>query len=163
MSLPWIIHGQLFGLAASVYLAESPLPIEDLARSDVVTADPETPVADLAATMDQAGVGCLVITDGDTPVGIVTDRDLTVRVLAGGRDQTGLTAENVMTEDLLTVERDAGFYEATTMLAEHGVRRLPVRTGDDLVWIITGDDFTELLADEQAQFADVIRAQRPEY
>ncbi|MFA9516207.1 CBS domain-containing protein [Halopenitus sp. H-Gu1] len=139
------------------------MPIEDLARSDVVTADPETSVAGLAATMDEEGVGSIVITSGDAPVGIVTDRDLTVRVLGEGVDPAGQTAEDVMTSDLCTVESNAGFYEASNLMAENGIRRLPVCEGDSLVGIITADDLNELLADEQQQFAEIIRAQRPEY
>lgn len=109
------------------------MPVEDLARSHVVTADRDTSVADLATTMDDESVGSVVITDGDTPVGIVTDRDLTVRVIAGGLDPTDLTAEDVMTSDLSTVERNAGFYEAAELMAEHGIRRLPICEGDALV------------------------------
>jgi CBS domain-containing protein len=139
------------------------MPIEDLARSDVVTADPETSVADLATTMDGESVGSIVITNGDAPVGIVTDRDLTVRVLGGELDPAGQTAEDVMTGDLCTIERGAGFYEAANLMAENGIRRLPVCEGDSLVGIITSDDLTELLADEQQKFAEVVRAQRPEY
>lgn len=139
------------------------MPIDDLARSDVVTADRETAIADLAATMDDADVGCVVITDGETPVGIVTDRDLTVRVLATGDDPDELTAEDVMSEDLLTIERTAGFYEAADLMSDNGIRRLPVSDDDALVGIITADDLTELLADEEQKLAEIIRAQRPEY
>jgi signal-transduction protein with cAMP-binding, CBS, and nucleotidyltransferase domain len=139
------------------------MPLEDLARSDAVTADPETPVAELAATMDEESVGSVVITNDETPVGIVTDRDLTVRVLGEEVDPTDQTADDVMTEDLCTAEPDAGFYEATNLMANHGVRRLPICEGDTLVGIISADDMTELLADEQQQLGDVIRAQRPEY
>jgi CBS domain-containing protein len=139
------------------------MPIGDLARSDVVTASPETAVADLAATMDEENVGSIVITDGETPVGIVTDRDLTVRVLGAGGDPSEWTAGDVMTDDLETVERGAGFYEAATQMAEHGIRRLPVCEGETLVGIITADDLTELLADEQQHLGDIVRAQRPEY
>lgn len=139
------------------------MPIEDLARSDVVTANRETPVVDLAETMGAENVGCIVITDGETPVGIVTDRDLTVRVLGDGEDPADTLAADVMTEDLCTVEPAAGFYEVAELMAEHGIRRLPVCEGDTLVGIITGDDLNELLADEHQHFADVIRAQRPAY
>ncbi|SFG41695.1 CBS domain-containing protein [Halopelagius inordinatus] len=139
------------------------MPIEDLARSDVVTGDSDTPVTDLAATMDEENVGSIVITDGETPVGIVTDRDLAVRVLGEERSPSEQTAEDVMTADLCTAESDTGFYEATDLMAEHGIRRLPICEGESLVGIITGDDLNELLADEHQQFADVIRAQRPEY
>lgn len=139
------------------------MPIEDLARSDAVTAAPETPVAELAATMDKENVGSVVITDDGTPAGIVTDRDLTVRVLGAEIDPAQQTAEDVMTDDLCTAEPDAGFYEAAAMMAEHGIRRLPVCEGDTLVGIIAADDITELLADEQQHLGDIIRAQRPEY
>ncbi|QHS17462.1 CBS domain-containing protein [haloarchaeon 3A1-DGR] len=139
------------------------MPVEDLARSDAVTADPNTPVAELAATMDEENVGSVVITDDDTPVGIVTDRDLTVRVLGEEVDPADRTAEDVMTDDLRTTEPGAGFYEVTNLMAEHGIRRLPIREDDALVGIITADDMTELLADEQQQFGEIIRAQRPEY
>lgn len=139
------------------------MPIDDLARSEVVTADPETPVADLAATMEAESVGSVVVTNDETPVGIVTDRDLALRALREGDDPGEGTAESVMSDDLRTIERDAGFYEATTLMADHGVRRLPVCEGDTLVGIVTADDLSELIADEQQQLAEVIRAQRPEY
>jgi CBS domain-containing protein len=139
------------------------MPIEDLARSDAVTADPETATVELAATMDEENVGSVVITNNETPVGIVTDRDLTIRVLGREVDPAEQTAEDVMTDDLCTTEPDAGFYEAATLMADHGIRRLPICDGDTLVGIITADDITELLADEQQHLGDIIRAQRPEY
>lgn len=139
------------------------MPIDDLARSDAVTADPETPVAALAATMDEENVGSVVITEGETPVGIVTDRDLAVRVLGAEADPAAHVAADVMTKNLCTIERSAGFYDAADLMAEYGVRRLPVCEGDTLVGIITADDMTELLADEQQQLSMVVRAQRPKY
>lgn len=139
------------------------MPIEDLARTEVVTAASTTPVTELAKTMENEDVGSVVITDGDEPIGIVTDRDLTLRVIGEGADSSTLTAEDVMTADLTAIESGAGFYEAADLMAENGVRRLPVLEGDALVGIITADDLTELLADEQQHMAEIIRAQRPEY
>ncbi len=139
------------------------MPVDDLARSDVVTAETDTPVAELASTMADEGVGSIVVTDGDEPVGIVTDRDLTVRVLASGDDPDDLVAEDVMSGDLATVDTDAGFYEVADLMSEHGVRRVPVVEDGDLAGIITFDDITELLGDEQQHVADIVRAQRPPY
>jgi len=138
------------------------MPVTDLARSDVVTAGLETPVPDLAERTADESVGSIVITDGDEPTGMITDRDLAVRALTDVAP-TDLVAENVMSEDLVTAPADAGFYEATEQMSEHGVRRLPVTDDGTLVGIVTADDPHELLADEQKQFADVIRAQRPVY
>lgn len=139
------------------------MPIEDLARSDVVTAGTETTVTELATIMNEENVGSIVITEEEAPVGIVTDRDLTVRVLAedGNGDQP---AGDVMSEDLCTIDSGKGFYEAADLMSERGIRRLPVCDADgNLTGIITTDDMTELLADEQQQLAGVIRAQRPPY
>ncbi|MEF8814947.1 MAG: CBS domain-containing protein [Halovenus sp.] len=140
------------------------MPIEDLAREDVVSASPETPVTDLARQMRDENVGSVVITNDDIPTGIVTDRDLTTRVLAEETASTDQTADDVMSTDLCAVGPDAGFYEAAQVMSENGVRRLPVcDEADELVGIITADDLTELLADENQQLAAVIQSQRPEY
>ncbi len=140
------------------------MPIQDLARSDVVTASKETAVAALAEQMADERVGSVVIAEDKKPVGIVTDRDLALRCVAEEADPTELTAENVMTEDVHTVEQDAGFYDAVGRMSENGIRRLPVTDDDNtLVGILTTDDLEELLADEHNELADVIRAQRPPY
>lgn len=140
------------------------MPIENLARSRVVTASEDEPVEDIARTMDDEDVGSVVITDGDEPVGIVTDRDLATRVLGDGHDPTETSAGDVMSDGLETIERGDGFYQAAERMSERGVRRLPVTDSDgSLNGIITADDFTELLADEHAQLSSIIQAQRPEY
>ena len=140
------------------------MPIQDLARDDVIRAEPETPIAELAQQMRDENVGSVVITNGETPVGIATDRDLTVRTIAEETDPSEQTAEDVMSADLCSVDPDAGFYEAAQAMSENGVRRLPIcNDSDELVGIITADDLTELLADESEQLAEVIRAQRPAY
>ncbi|MDH5021480.1 CBS domain-containing protein [Halobacterium rubrum] len=140
------------------------MPVSDLARDDVVTVDPSTPVTEIASTMARADVGSVLVTSSGQPVGIVTDRDLTVRVLPDAGDPTSLTAEDVMSDDLHVVDDNAGFFEAAETMSDHGVRRLPVIDGDgDLAGIITIDDLTELLADEEQHVAEVLRAQRPPY
>ena len=140
------------------------MPVEELARSEVVTVEPEISVSEVASKLKNEGVGSVVVTEGSQPVGILTDRDLVVRVISEGRDASELTAENIMSENLCTAKPDDGFAEAARMMSENGVRRLPIcDDGGDLQGIITADDMTELLADEQQQLADVIRAQRPSY
>ncbi|MFP8952623.1 CBS domain-containing protein [Natrialbaceae archaeon A-arb3/5] len=140
------------------------MPIENLARSDVVTAQEDESVQELATRMDDSHVGCVVITDGDEPAGIVTDRDLATRVLGDGMDPADTTAADVMSDDLTTANHTDGFYRATELMSEHGIRRLPVCNDDnELVGIITSDDLNELLADEHMQLSDVIQAQRPAY
>lgn len=140
------------------------MPIEDLAREDVVSAAPETPIAELARQMWDENVGSVVITNDDSPIGIATDRDLAIRTVAEETNPKGQTAEDVMSTDLCSVGPEAGFYEAAQAMSENSVRRLPIcNENDELVGIITADDLTELLAEENEQLALVIRTQRPAY
>lgn len=140
------------------------MPVEHLARSDVITASTDESVRELATMMDEKGVGSVVITDGDEPIGIVTDRDLAMGVIGAAEDPDGKTAEDVMSTDLCTIDADGGFYEATELMSEHGIRRLPVvGSNGELSGIITVDDLNELLADEHQHLASVIQAQRPPY
>lgn len=140
------------------------MPIQDLARDDVVSTSPDASVPELAQLMRDENVGSVVIRSDESPVGIATDRDLTTRVLAEEIDPIDQTAEDVMSGDLCTVGPDAGFYEAAEVMSDNGIRRLPVCTEDDeLLGIITADDLTELLAEENGQLASVIQAQRPSY
>lgn len=108
----------------TVNLRVTHVPFDHLARTDVVVTPPDTPVAELAAKMGSQRVGNVIITEGDSPVGIVTDRDITLRALTEEEPQTGMTARDLMTTDLCTATPDVGFYEATSMMAEHGVCRL---------------------------------------
>ncbi len=140
------------------------MAVQQLARTEVVTAETDTPVTELAERMREDNVGSVVVTDGDRPVGIVTDRDLTLRVLAAEADPAAHTAGDVMTTDLCTAGPATGFYEAAELMSEHGVRRLPVCDEEDrLVGIVTTDDMTELLAEENQHLASVVQAQRSPY
>lgn len=139
------------------------MPVDDLARGDVVTAETDATAGELASKMADEAVGSIVVVDGDDPVGIVTDRDLTLRVLGEQADAEDVVAGDVMSDGLQTVEVDDGFYEVAAVMSDNGIRRVPVVEDDELAGIITFDDVVELLADEQQHIADIVRAQRPPY
>lgn len=140
------------------------MPLQTLARDEVVHASPDTSVTELAKQMRDETVGSVVITNGNSPVGIVTDRDLTTRVVAENGSGDALTAEDVMTSDITWADADIGLYEAGELMSEHGIRRLPIcNDSDELCGIISADDIIELLADEQRHLASVVQAQRPPY
>lgn len=139
------------------------MTLADLARTEVVTTTPHATAPDLARTLRDENVGCVVVTDEERPVGIVTDRDLAVRVLADEADPTETTAQDVMTADPTTVDIDTGLFELTEVMEDHGVRRMPVVDGDTLAGIITLDDVNQLLIDELDNLGDVIEAESPPY
>ena len=139
------------------------MTVGDLARSDVVTADPETTVSELAFTMANERVGSVVVTEGDEVVGIVTDRDIALDVLGTGADPEQYVARDVMTPDPLTVEPGDGVMDAVRAMCDASVRRVPVVEDGRLVGIVTLDDFLVLLAGELSNLAGVVEAESPPY
>lgn len=139
------------------------MTVDDLVRTAPIAATRKASIAEVASLMRDERVGSVVIEEDDRPVGIVTDRDITVQVTAEGRDPHEVTAEDVMSADPVTVERDAGVFDVIRTMAEHGVRRIPVVDGGDLYGIITLDDLDRLLSDEQHHLARVIEAESPPY
>lgn len=139
------------------------MPIEEMARTDVVTASPDTTAETLAGMMDEDSVGSVVIVGDGGPLGIVTDRDIALEVAAAGADPTAVTATDVMHEDLFTVEAEEGIYDVLEEMRAVGVRRVPVVDDGGLVGIVTLDDLVVLLASEFDNVADVIQAGAPPY
>lgn len=139
------------------------MTVDELARTDPIAATRQASIAQVAALMRDENVGSVVVEEDGKPVGLVTDRDITVRVTAEGNDPDDVTAEDVMTPDPVNVERDAGLMELTRAMADNGVRRIPVVDGEQLVGIITLDDVDRLLSDERQHLADVIEAESPPY
>lgn len=114
--------------------------------------------------MEEAGIGSIVIEEEMQPVGIVTDRDLAVRVDARDRHSSDTAAEEIMTADPVTVPVDAGLLEVTRLMRHRAVRRLPVVNDEGtLVGIITLDDVMQLLVQELDNLARVIEAESPPY
>lgn len=137
------------------------MTIHTVARQDVVTIEPATPVSDIADLMARERVGSAIVVDAGQPVGIVTDRDLAIDVLGVGADPTETTAMDVMQDVLVTATADMGVFEAINEMAREGVRRLPLTSDGELVGIVTLDDLVVLLAGELVNLASVIDAESP--
>ncbi|WP_433629377.1 CBS domain-containing protein [Halomicrococcus sp. NG-SE-24] len=140
------------------------MTVQDVARAGVVTAPRDKSAGNLATVMKEENVGSTIIEDDGKPVGIVTDRDLVMQVLEPREDPTAVTAEDIMTETLTTVQADDGVFEATETMYEQSVRRLPVVDSEGAIaGIVTLDDLLVLLTDEMDNLASVIEAESPPY
>jgi CBS domain-containing protein len=114
--------------------------VRDLMSQDVATVSPDANVVDAAKLIKQEDVGPLPVVENDRLVGIVTDRDLVVRVLADGRDPAATPVRDAASSEFVTISADQDLDEALRLLAEHQVRRLPVVEGDRLVGIVAQAD-----------------------
>jgi CBS domain-containing protein len=139
------------------------MTIKDMARTDVVTADPETTTREISRLLEQENVGSVIITEGQTPVGIVTDRDLALEVIGEGKDSATITAADVMTEDLFTVDTGESIYDVLEGMRQRGVRRVPVLEDGELAGIVTMDDYLVLLSSELENISGIVQAGIPEY
>lgn len=137
------------------------MPIGELSIRQVVVASRNTPVLAAAKLMRQFHVGDIIVTDEAggrrLPVGIVTDRDIVVEVLAQNVDVSRLSVADIMSEDLVTVDENEGVYQTIQLMRAKGARRAPVVDGNGaLVGIVSADDFIELLSDELSALARLI-------
>ena len=132
----------------------------ELCNREVVYCHRADTLVEAARRMREHHVGSLVVVadrlSERVPVGMLTDRDIVVAVVAKGLDPNTLTAGEVMSGELLTVREADGIADALGLMRERGVRRLPVlsRSGA-LAGILTVDDLLELAAEE---LSGVVRA-----
>jgi CBS domain-containing protein len=113
-------------------------------------ANPTMNAADAAALMKQFDVGVIPVAEGEELVGLVTDRDLVVRVLAERKDPMDVPLGDIVTGSPVTISPDAKLSEARDLMAEHRVRRLPVTKAGKLVGILSLGDVALADASERA-------------
>ncbi|MHC5011431.1 MAG: CBS domain-containing protein [Planctomycetota bacterium] len=123
----------------------------------VITVDPSTSVAHVACLMNDRSLGSIVVATDGKPVGIITDRDLVLRVICAGKDAGQLTAEEVMSSPLTLVSAEADALKAASTMREAQVRRLPiVDAAGKLVGIITLDDLIFHMSRTHHEMAETI-------
>lgn len=137
------------------------MTIERFIRRDVVTAPMDATAAELARLMKAEAVGSVVVVSGEKPVGIVTDRDLVLYVMAAGLAPEEVPVRDVMSEELFTVDTDADVFAVAGRMYDAGVRRVPVVEAGSLVGIVTLDDLVVVLANELGNLAGVIEGEMP--
>jgi CBS domain-containing protein len=134
--------------------------IGEICTREVVYCGRGDSVQHVAQLMRNCHVGDLVVAewhDGRlVPVGVVTDRELVVKVLARGAEPATLTAGDLMTRRVVTAAESEPVHAAIERMRAEGVRRLPVVDADGgLVGVLSADDIGELLAEELAGLARI--------
>jgi CBS domain-containing protein len=139
--------------------------ISEVMTQGVVTADSTDTLAHVGELMRDRNVGSVVICDGERPVGVITDRDLALAVVAD-RVDPGTAAGQHASHPIVMGEVEMHLEEAVALMIQHRIRRLPVTQGDLLVGIVTIDDLAVRAGDlHQAQriTAEVAKAALPEF
>ena len=137
------------------------MPIGDICQRDVVFVERDMPLIDAAQLMRTHHVGALVVVDDEKgkrmPIGMLTDRDIVVAVVAAQVDAQTLNVGDVMMDHLISAKETEGVWETIQHMRSAGVRRVPVVQKDGaLVGIVAIDDLLGLLAAEMNDLAQVI-------
>ena len=137
------------------------MSVGEVCNREVVFVSKDNTVVEAAKLMREHHVGALVVTESEEgrprPLGILTDRDIVVEVIAEDLKIENLLVGDVMSFELATIGEDDGISEAIKMMKGRGVRRIPVlNSNGDLVGIFAVDDVIELLAEELSDIAQLL-------
>ena len=137
------------------------MKVGQLCVRGVISASADTTIAKAAALMRDYHVGDLVVTENvdgrRLPIGIVTDRDIVVGVVAADLDPDMMTLGDVMSGRLITAYESQSVEEVLALMRAAGIRRLPIVNRDDeLVGIVSVDDLLAVLASEMGDVVELI-------
>lgn len=135
------------------------MSVKNFARKDVLTLKPTESVYEALSLMKERNVGSVVVVDAQNkPVGIITDRDIALRVAYRGLDPKAVPVEEVMTKDLSVLDENMGLFEALMFIKDKGVRRYPVVNSEGkLTGFFSLDDVLFLLGKELSAVADIVQ------
>jgi CBS domain-containing protein len=126
----------------------------DVMKTEVVTISPSAPITEAALSMREEDVGALVVVnDGGKPIGIITDRDIVVSVVADAKNPVEISVEDVMSRQLIVVQEDSGIFEILKILGKNSIRRVPVMRRGKLAGIVSVDDLVVVITTELSNLA----------
>jgi CBS domain-containing protein len=133
----------------------------DKSVRDTMTENPRSikasaSVVEAAQLMREEHIGSLPVTDDEKLVGMITDRDITTRVVAEAADPNTTSVEDVYSRDLISVEPDQDLDEALQLMARHQVRRLPVVENGRLVGIVAQADIAISESEKTGELVEAI-------
>jgi CBS domain-containing protein len=124
----------------------SKMLVKDVMSSPVVTINGNAPANKVAELMDKNDLGCIIVTDKKgKPLGILTERDLVVRVLSKDVKPDSVKAEEVMTQPLITIEPDETISEAARKMSRLNIRRLGVVYRENLSGLVSSKDILAVM------------------
>jgi CBS domain-containing protein len=127
-------------------------------RKDIATVDAEVSAVGASKIMLEKNVGYLVVLENAQPAGIVTERDLVLKVMAKAKDPSRVRVREVMSKPLVSIDPEATVEEAVRTMAKHGIRRLPVVRNNILYGIFTSRDLAKHFNEyEDRVTQDIIR------
>ncbi len=131
--------------------------LKEIMQKRIVTLSPEATVREAAKKMKDYRVGYLLVTNGESLKGCVTDRDL-VLWLAGGKNPDEVRVDSIMQSNVVTAEPETDVYEASKIMARKKIRRLPIVEDGRLRGLVSISDIASIVEEEVDNFFHVEEA-----
>jgi signal-transduction protein with cAMP-binding, CBS, and nucleotidyltransferase domain len=117
--------------------------VSEVMSKNILTLDKSTTLQEAAEHMKKLNVGCVIVTDSDNPIGIITERDFVTKIAAEGRPLFTEIKE-VMSSPLITIDPEETIWEASELMKEKLIHKLPVKENGGIVGIITTTDIVKI-------------------
>ena len=121
------------------------ITVADVMTKSVISVDASMTVNGAAKMMEDAKVGAVIVMANNTPIGIVTDRDFAIKIVAHAYQIT-TPVKQIMSSPLFSISSDESVRTAADLMHDRGIRKLPVMDNENVVGIITATDIVNLLA-----------------
>lgn len=141
------------------------MAMNDICNPDVITLERNSTISQAAKLMRQHHVGAVVVVEMKngrrSPIGVVTDRDIVVELVATELDPDVITVGDIMAHTLVSINEKSGLFEAIRLMADKGVRRLPVTDEKGgLAGIVALDDMLLLLTKELSALSKLVEREQ---
>lgn len=117
--------------------------VNQVMNKNVLTADKSISLQEAAQKMTKSNIGCVIVTENSKPVGIITERDFVTKIAAEGRPLFTEISE-VMSSPLITIDPEETIWEASEMMKEKLIHKLPVKENEQIVGILTTTDIVKI-------------------
>lgn len=131
--------------------------LKQIMQKKVVTMNPDATIREAAKKMKDYRIGYLLVTNGESVKGCVTDRDLVIW-LASGKDPDATRVESIMQSNVITAGPDTDVFDASKLMARKKIRRLPIVDSNRLIGLVSVSDMASVLEEEVDNFFHVEEA-----
>lgn len=136
--------------------------VKDVMVKNVIVAEPSVTLIRAAKTMDEYGIGCLVVVTKNKISGIFTERDM-IKCVARGVEPKDTKLSQIMTKNVVTIEYDKTVEDAIDLMKKHNIKKLPVLKDKTLVGIITTSDIVVVAPALIESVSSLISFESPKY
>ena len=117
--------------------------VNQVMSKNVLTLDKSTSLQEAAENMKKLNVGCVIVTGNSNPIGIITERDFVTKIVAEGRPLF-TEIQEVMSSPLITIDSEETIWEASELMKEKSIHKLPVKENEQIAGIVTTTDIVKI-------------------